>query len=55
MPYSVSGERLKLILESKDAQDADLEKAIRLSEETYCPVWAMLKGTVDVVCERTLV
>jgi uncharacterized OsmC-like protein len=27
---------------------AVVEKAIKMSEDKYCPVWAMLKGSVTV-------
>jgi putative redox protein len=47
-PTSLKTITLKFILQSSDARDADLEKAIRMAEETYCPVWAMLKGNVDI-------
>jgi len=36
-------------LSSPDTTDNDLDKVIKLSEETYCPVWAMLKGSVEVI------
>lgn len=35
-------------LRSKDADAADLEKAIKLAEDKYCPVWAMIKNNVTV-------
>ena len=35
-------------LNSVDTTEDDLKKVIKLSEETYCPVWAMLKGNVRV-------
>jgi putative redox protein len=40
---------LDFILTSPDAVAADLEKAAQLSAETYCPVWAMLKQSVEIV------
>jgi putative redox protein len=39
---------------SKDVTDIDLNKVIKLSEDTYCPVWAMLKGNVNVVVNYTI-
>jgi putative redox protein len=33
---------------SADVTEEDLVKVIRLSEDTYCPVWSMLKGNVDI-------
>lgn len=48
-PTSFSRIALDFTLTSPDAAAADLEKAIQLSAETYCPVWAMLKGGVEIV------
>lgn len=39
---------LEFTLQSDDVADADMQWAIRRSEETYCPVWAMVKGNVEV-------
>lgn len=47
-PMSFQTISLEFILHSPDAQTADLQKAIQLSEETYCPVWAMLRNNVEV-------
>jgi putative redox protein len=33
---------------SGDAADADVEKVLKMAEETYCPVLAMIKGNVQV-------
>jgi putative redox protein len=40
---------LDLRIVSPDASPDDLQKVIRLSEDTYCPVWAMMKGNVEIV------
>ena len=32
----------------KKLEDKDLERAIKLSQEKYCPVTAMLKKAVDI-------
>jgi putative redox protein len=37
---------LTIHLESSDTSDEDLQKVIKLSEDQYCPVWAMIKGNV---------
>jgi putative redox protein len=37
-------------LESKDVMSDDMEKAIKLSEESICPVWNMVKNNVDISC-----
>jgi len=50
-PTSLKKITVKFILQSPDTKDGDMEKAIRLAEETYCPVWAMLKGNVDIVTQ----
>lgn len=42
---------LEFVLTSPDAQDADMQKAIRLSEESVCPVWQMVKNNVEVVAD----
>jgi len=39
---------LTINLKSADTTEDDLKKVIKLSEDTYCPVWAMLKGNVEV-------
>jgi putative redox protein len=35
-------------LKSPDVSKADMDKVLILSEETYCPVWSMLKGNVSI-------
>jgi len=35
-------------LKSKDAEASDMEKAIKLSEEKFCPVWNMVKNNVEI-------
>jgi putative redox protein len=39
---------IEIALESPDVAQDDLDKVIKLSEDTYCPVWAMLKGNVSI-------
>jgi len=38
---------LEIELVSDNVSDDDLNKVLQLAEETYCPVWAMLKGNVE--------
>jgi putative redox protein len=45
---------LRCELVSPDAADEDMRRCIELTEEKYCPVWAMIKGNVEVVCEFTI-
>jgi putative redox protein len=40
---------LEVNLKSSDTSMAELDKVIKLSEETYCPVWAMIKGNTEVM------
>ena len=39
---------LNVSLISPDVTDKDFSQVLKLSEEKYCPVWAMLKGNVDI-------
>ena len=39
---------LEIVISSADTTIDDLDKVIKLSEETYCPVWSMLKGNVEI-------
>jgi putative redox protein len=39
---------LEFIVDSKDAQDKDIQRAIRLAEESVCPVWQMIKNNAEV-------
>lgn len=45
---------LKFNLTSPDASPENLERAVKLAEETYCPVWAMLKGNTVIQTELNL-
>jgi putative redox protein len=47
-PTSFETITLDFTLKSKDAQDADMQKVIKMSEDKYCPVWAMLKNNVEI-------
>jgi putative redox protein len=40
---------LDIELSSADATADDVEKVIALADEKYCPVWAMIRGNVEVV------
>ena len=48
-PTSFTRIDLEFSLASPDAVATDLEKAIALAEGSICPVWAMLKGNVEIV------
>ena len=40
---------LSFHLTSDNTADADIEKAIEMSEDTICPVWNMLKNSVEII------
>lgn len=46
---------LEIRLNSIDAGNADMDKALKLSEESYCPVWNMLKNSVEISCGYTII
>lgn len=46
---------LKFVLTSPDATEEILEKTVKLAEETYCPVWAMLKNSVAIKTEFEII
>jgi putative redox protein len=39
---------MEIQITSKDVLGAEIEKAIELSEDSICPVWAMIKGNVEI-------
>jgi putative redox protein len=39
---------LEININSPDVTGDDLDKVIKLAEETYCPVWSMMKGNVEI-------
>src|SRR5664279_435904 len=47
-PTSFKNIILTINLKSSDTSIDDLEKVINLAEDKYCPVWAMLKGNVEI-------
>jgi len=46
-------EKIKLMITvtSVDVTEEDLQKVVKLAEEKFCPVWAMIKGNVNVMYE----
>lgn len=47
-PTSLSKITLNIFIKSNDFTEADLDKAVSMAEEKYCPVWAMIKGNVEI-------
>jgi putative redox protein len=46
---------LSMTLESGDTTSDDLDKVIKLTEDTYCPVWSMLKGNVEMEIKYNII
>ncbi|OQA49320.1 MAG: hypothetical protein BWY47_00767 [Bacteroidetes bacterium ADurb.Bin302] len=46
---------LQLIIKSPDVSADDLDKVIKLSKDTFCPVWSMIKGNVDILVKYNIV
>ncbi len=47
-PTGFKSIHLEVELDSPDITDEDFNRVLKLSEDTYCPVWAMIKGNVEV-------
>ncbi len=47
-PTSFQKIHLEFTVSSADVKDADIQKAIKLAEESVCPVWAMVKGNAEI-------
>lgn len=54
-PRKFNSVNLHFILESKDASEADLEQAVKLSVEKYCSVAGMLNGNAEITFSSELV
>lgn len=50
-PLCFSEIKLLISVTSEDVTEEDLTKIMKMAEEKICPVWAMLKGNVDVTYE----
>jgi len=46
---------MEINLNSADTTMDDLNKILKLSEDTYCPVWSMLKGNVEIDITFTII
>ncbi len=54
-PTSFTSIHLEFIVTSADAKDSDLQKSIKLAEESVCPVWAMVKGNAEITAEYRII
>jgi putative redox protein len=50
-PLSFSKIFVEYTITSENVTEADMEKAIKLSEESVCPVWDMVKGNVEIIAK----
>ena len=46
---------LELLIKSKDTQDSDVQKTLAALEDKLCPVWAMIKGNVEIETNFSIV
>jgi putative redox protein len=46
-PTGFSRILLDIRIQSNDISEDDMRKVLKLSEDTYCPVWSMIKGNVE--------
>lgn len=53
LPMAFSKIEMEFLVTSPDANTPDLLKAIHMAEDSMCPVWAMIKGNVEIItrCE----
>jgi putative redox protein len=54
-PMSFQKILLDFTVNSSDVKEADIQKAIKLAEESVCPVWAMVKGNAEITTEYRIV
>ncbi len=54
-PTSFRNIHLEFTVSSDDAKDADMQKALRIAEDSICPVWAMVKGNAEISTEYRIV
>lgn len=47
-PKALSHIQLELTIASEDLHESDIEQALAVSQEKLCPVWAMIKGNVEI-------
>ncbi len=54
-PTSFQKILMEFTVNSSDVKDADMQKSIKLAEESVCPVWAMVKGNAEIATEYKIV
>ncbi len=38
----------EMFVKSKNTTTEEIDKAVRMAEETYCPIWSMLKNDIEI-------
>ncbi len=54
-PTSFTTIHLDFTVTSADVRDADMQKSLKLAEESVCPVWAMVKGNTEITTEFKII
>jgi putative redox protein len=54
-PTSFEKITLEIVFNSDDITSQAVDRALALSEDSICPVWAMIKNSVEVVTNYTIV
>ncbi len=54
-PTSFQKIHLAFTVTSADTKDADVQKSLKLAEDSVCPVWAMVKGNAEITSEYKIV
>lgn len=55
LPLSFDKIYLEFEITSNDIQKDNVQRAIQLSEESICPVWAMIKNNVEITTEFKII
>ena len=54
-PTAFSQIMMDMQIRSNDLENQDVDKALRLAEDTFCPVWAMIKNNVKVETKYNII
>jgi len=54
-PTSFTTIHLEFIVTAVDVTDGDMQKSIKLAEESVCPVWAMVQGNAEITTEYKII
>lgn len=54
-PTSFQKIHMAFTVTSADTKEADVQKSLKLAEESVCPVWAMVKGNAEITSEYKII